>query len=269
MKLDPVLLNMACSWSMKAYNDKNKDAIKIENSITGATAFVIKRKTIDIIAFRGTEKKLNDILTDLCVIPVWYAGRLCHGGFALAHKSIWKQILPHIDPNKRTLITGHSLGGGLSEISAALLMQQNKVNNKKDNKKDNKENNNIYKNINVITFGKPNVFFKGFKRPMDLDTQLSVINHCDSVARIPRLCYGPSTSQQVLYFGGNGLNHIDPSKEFKKEDRKLGEIKERATDHYIDNYKKRLKDFLEEQDKILNEDEIKELNKIADEVENA
>ena len=70
MKLDPVLLNMACSWSMKAYNDKNKDAIKIENSITGATAFVIKRKTIDIIAFRGTEKKLNDILTDLLRIPV-------------------------------------------------------------------------------------------------------------------------------------------------------------------------------------------------------
>jgi hypothetical protein len=23
MKLDPVLLNMACSWAMKAYNDKN------------------------------------------------------------------------------------------------------------------------------------------------------------------------------------------------------------------------------------------------------
>ncbi len=262
MKLDPVLLNMACSWSKKAYREEYvDDCIKIENKWTSTTALIAKRESIDIIAFRGTQQKI-DILTDLCVIPVWYAGRLCHGGFALAHKSIWKQILPHIDPNKRTLITGHSLAGALSEISAAILMQENKKRSKKGNK-------DIYKNINLVTFGKPNVFFKGFKRPMKLDTQLSVINHCDSVARLPRLCYGPSTSQRVLYFGGNGLNHIDPSKEFKKEDRKLGEIKERATDHYIDNYKKRLKDFLEEQDKILNEDEIKELNKMADEVENA
>ncbi len=261
MKLDPVLLNMACSWSKKAYREGYvEDCIKIENKWTSTTALIAKRESIDIIAFRGTQQKI-DVLTDLCVIPVWYAGRLCHGGFALAHKSIWKKIVRHIDPNKRTLITGHSLAGALSEISAAILMQENK-------KRSNKGNKDIYKNINLVTFGKPNVFFKGFKRPMELDTQLSVINHCDSVARIPRLCYGPSTSQRVLYFGGNGLNHIDPSKEFKKEDRKLGEIKERATDHYIDNYKKRLKDFLEEQDKILNEDEIKELNKMADEVEN-
>ena len=260
MKLDPVLLNMACSWSKKAYGPVvDSPVIKVENKWTGATAYIVKRKSIDVITFRGTQKKLNDILTDLCVIPVPYAGRLCHGGFVAQHASIWKKIKKHIDPKKRTLITGHSLGGALCELSAAKLMQENKRK---------KESNGLYNNINVITFGKPNVFFKGFKRPMELDTQISVINHCDSVAILPKVCYGPSKSQRVLYFGGKGLNHIDPSKEFKKEDRKLGEIKERATDHYIDNYKKRLKVFLEEQDKILNEDEIKELNKMADEVEN-
>ncbi|MDB4416860.1 hypothetical protein N9277_01195, partial [bacterium] len=63
MKLDPVLLNMACSWSIKAYNDENRDAIKIENKLTSATAFVVKRKSIDIIVFRGTQEKV-DILTD-------------------------------------------------------------------------------------------------------------------------------------------------------------------------------------------------------------
>ena len=34
-------------------------------------------------------------------------------------------------------------------------------------------------------------------------------------------------------------------------------------------YKKRLAKFLEEQDKIPNDDELKELHKMADEVENA
>ena len=44
MKLDPVLLNMAASWSEKAYNKKNKDAIKIENKITGYQAHTLSTK---------------------------------------------------------------------------------------------------------------------------------------------------------------------------------------------------------------------------------
>ena len=53
MKLDPVLLNMACSWSMKAYDDENKKSIKIESRLTSTTVYVAKRKTIDVIAFRA------------------------------------------------------------------------------------------------------------------------------------------------------------------------------------------------------------------------
>ena len=51
MKLDPVLLNMACSWSMKAYEDENKKAIKIESRLTSTTVYIAKRKSIDVIAF--------------------------------------------------------------------------------------------------------------------------------------------------------------------------------------------------------------------------
>jgi pimeloyl-ACP methyl ester carboxylesterase len=228
MKLDPVLLNMAASWSQKAYNNKNKDAIKIENKFTGATAFVVKRKTIDVIVFRGTQKKVNDILTDMCVVPVPYAGRLCHGGFVAQHASIWGKIKKHLDPKKRTLICGHSLGGALAELSAA------KLNGKHDN-------------INLITFGKPNVFFKGFKRPMTLDTQISCVQGSDMVARVPRLCYGPSISQDMLYFSNTGGTFINPQKSFRIADR--GGLKDRVTDHYMEGYKTSLTRFLEEENK--------------------
>jgi hypothetical protein len=54
---------------MKAYNDKNKDAIKIESKWTSTTVYIAKRKSIDIIAFRGTQQG-RDWLTDALVVPV-------------------------------------------------------------------------------------------------------------------------------------------------------------------------------------------------------
>ena len=224
MKLDPVLLNMACSWAMNAYKEKNKDAIKIESKWTSTTVYVAKRKSIDIIAFRGTQQG-RDWLTDALVVPVPYAGRLCHGGFVAAHASVWKEVEKHIDPKKRTLICGHSLGGALAELSAA------KLNGKHDN-------------INLVTFGKPNTFFKGFKKPMTLDNQISCVNGSDAVARIPRLCYGPSKSQDMLYFSNGGVDYINPSSYLRKKDRG---IKDRISDHFMEGYKERLTQFLKDQ----------------------
>ena len=247
MKLDPVLLNMACSWAMKAYKDENSKAAKIESRFTSTTVYIAKRKTIDIIAFRGTQQG-RDWLTDAMVVPVPYAGRLCHGGFALAHKSVWKKVVKMIDWKKRTLICGHSLGGALAELSAAKIWKK-------------------HPNVNLITFGKPNVFFKGFKRPMQLDKQISCVQGSDMVARIPRLCYGPSKSQTMLYFANSGMDYIDPEKTLRKTDRKGGAIAERITDHMMDGYDERLNMFLALQDEMPNEDELEELEKMADEVE--
>ena len=58
---------------------ENKDSIKIESKLTSTTVYVAKRKSIDIIAFRGTQQG-RDWLTDALVVPVPYVGRLCHGG---------------------------------------------------------------------------------------------------------------------------------------------------------------------------------------------
>jgi len=226
MKLDPVLLNTARRYSMLAYDDAIPDAIKIESKLTSTTAYFAQRKSIDIIAFRGTQQG-RDWLTDAFVVPVPYAGRLCHGGFTLAHKSVWKQIVPMIDWNKRTLICGHSLGGALAELSCAKIHKK-------------------HPNLNLVTFGKPNTFFKGFKRPMELDKQISVVQGSDMVARVPRLCYGPSVSQTMLYFANTGDDWIDPDAYFRKNDRS---IRDAISDHMMDGYAERLKQFLKNQGK--------------------
>jgi len=223
MKLDPVLLTMACSWSMKAYNDNNYfDTFKIESKWTSTTAYFVRRKSVDIIVFRGTQQAA-DWIWNASAIPVPYAGRFCHGGFATAHASVWGQIKKLIDYKKRTLVCGHSLGGALAELTAAKL-----------NKK--------HPNLSLITFGKPNTFFKGFKRPMALDDQISCVMGSDIVAKIPRFCYGPSKSQTMLYFANSGRNFVNPAKKDKD-----GGISDAISDHFMDGYKKRLKGFIEEQ----------------------
>ena len=80
MKLDPVLLTMACSWSMKAYKDNEyADTTKIESKWTSTTAYFVRRKSVDIIVFRGTQQAA-DWIWNASAIPVPYAGRFCHGG---------------------------------------------------------------------------------------------------------------------------------------------------------------------------------------------
>ena len=196
--LQRLLLETGCKYSNLAYEDKIKNAVKIESKLTSTTAFFIRTKTIDILCFRGTQQ-IRDWIFNLSAFPVPYAGRLCHGGFVAAHASVWGKIKKEIDPEKKLLITGHSLGGALAELSVAKLYK-------------------THSQISLVTFGKPNTFFKGFKTPFSLQGQISVVAGSDLVARIPRLCYGPSVSQTLLYFANNGDNFINPPVDLKKRD---------------------------------------------------
>jgi len=248
MKLDPVLLDSACRYSSKAYDEYIPISIKIESKLTSTTAFIVKRKSIDIICFRGS-RGLHDWLFNLSAVPIPYAGRLCHGGFVAAHLSVWSRIKRHIHPKKRTLFCGHSLGGALAELSAAKLTGK-------------------HPNLNLVAFGKPNTFFKGFKRPMQLDKQISCVHASDFITTIPRFFYGPSKSQTMLYFSNSGEDYIDPDKKFRKKDRRLGRI---VSDHLIEGYTERLEVFLDNQTTVkkVTPEELQELNSLLDEVENA
>lgn len=223
MNIDTALLKMGCDWSIKAYEDKPRDAIKIESRLTSTTVYVVKRKTINIIAFKGSQQA-TDFLFNGMAFPAPFAGRLCHGGFTLALKSIWDELEPHIDYKKRTLVCGHSLGGALAELTAAKIHKN-------------------HKNLNLVAFGKPNTFFKGFKRPMALDKQYSVVRGSDMVARIPRLLYGPSRSQTVIYFTNFDECKINPTARLKRRDF-MTEPDEAISDHLMDGYKQSLYGWL-------------------------
>ena len=221
--LQRLLLETGCKYSKLAYEDKITTGTKIESKWTSTTAFFVKTKALDILCFRGTQQ-IRDWLFNLSAIPVPYAGRLCHGGFVAAHASVWGKIKKEIDPKKKLLITGHSLGGALAELSVAKLYK-------------------THPHISLVTFGKPNTFFKGFKTPFSLQGQISVVAGSDLVARIPRLCYGPSVSQSMLYFANSGDDFINPPPALKKRDFYRAK-KEVISDHFMPEYQKRLTKYL-------------------------
>lgn len=218
-----LLLEAGCKFSKLAYEDEIKDGIKIESKLTSTTAFLVKTKTIDILCFRGTQQ-IRDWIFNLTAVPVPYAGRLCHGGFVAAHVSVWGKIKKHIDYDKQLLITGHSLGGALAELSAAKL-------------------NNKHTQLSLVAFGKPNTFFKGFKKPLKLNGQLSVVAGSDVVARVPRILYGPSKSQTMLYHANTGRDLLDPDPKFVRHDF-VKNAKEAITDHFMPEYEARLTVYL-------------------------
>ena len=223
--LNEDMLKEACQYSIRAYEEAIAGAIKIESKFTSTTAYFKKSEdeSFDILAFRGTSQKL-DWVTDALVVPVPYAGRLCHGGFTAAHASVWGKIKKHIRMDHPLLICGHSLGGALAEISAAKLHKK-------------------HPRLSLCTFGKPNTFFKGFKRPMELIRQVSCVSGSDIVARIPRFCYGPSVSQTTLYFANDGKDHVDPPAELKRDDF-MSAKKEALSDHFMEGYQRRLTAYL-------------------------
>jgi|TARA_B100000287_G_C20668294_1_gene792507 hypothetical protein len=219
--LDQQTLQMACKYSIMAYEDEIPNAVKIESKWTSTTAYYIKgtEKTPDILAFRGTAQGI-DWVTDALVIPVPFAGRLCHGGFTLAFLSVWGKIKKQLRMDHPLLICGHSLGGALAELAASKLHKK-------------------HKRASLCTFGKPNTFFKGFKRPMKLTRQVSCVSGSDIVARIPRFCYGPSVSQTILYFANDGKDHVNPPAELKRDDFMAAKT-DAISDHFMEGYQKRL-----------------------------
>lgn len=140
--------------------------------------FICKRIKKDqppyvVIAFRGTEKKVSDWLTDIRAMPEIVDGTEVHGGFLTAFNNVKSQLTEIMESPKvkddegnslPLFITGHSLGGALATLTTRFLASD--------------------VNGACYTFGGPRVasyeFFKNMKTPI-----YRVVNSSDIVPRVP------------------------------------------------------------------------------------
>lgn len=99
----------------------NKKFVDENYNKKGIIGYILKKEKICIIVFTGTnnvslasadldyKQKKCDSFSD---------GYMCHGGFAKIFNDVVEQIKDKIDYKSELYITGHSMGGGLSNICA-------------------------------------------------------------------------------------------------------------------------------------------------------
>lgn len=227
MDLKKQIVELACVHAIRAYSGMRGDnVVAIHNKLTSTTAYVLKTPIFQVVVFAGTNN-VHDWLFNLTAIPYRYNKRWCHGGFVMAHKSVWKRIRRQLDPNRRTIVCGHSLGGALAELSAHCMQD--------------------FIELHLVTFGKPNVFFgknnkkdvrgeKNNKQDLSrlkLKTQISFVHGSDVVPRLPRYFYGPDAGQTLVYFDSFDCTHINPSTDFLREDWRF---RRAVSDHCMEEY---------------------------------
>ena len=222
MKHDTGLLTKSAHLAEQAYKDEIPGAKKFENKRTDTTCFVLKTADVDYVVWRGTESR-RDWLYNLLFIPRPIRGAWIHMGFYRHQQGVWKDVRKELNPAKKTVQIGHSLGGACAEIACHLSREFN--------------------NLHLVSWGKPNTFSKFKACRMDhLKSQYSIVNGSDIVARIPRVGYRPSTGNHLrqIWFANDGTDFVNPDTETKKADWKASDS---VSDHMMDKYVSRMAVF--------------------------
>jgi len=153
-------------------NNANFDLVD-SFSVDGTEAFIAKLEShpgfpgMMVLAFRGTQKSIDDIRTDISagLVDAPQGGRV-HGGFLKAFRGIEDNIRQKLSeyPDIPVYITGHSLGGALAMLATRYLASNSLG--------------------ATYTFGCPRVanreFFRDIRTPV-----YRIVNAADGVARLP------------------------------------------------------------------------------------
>ena len=208
----------------------------IEDQHTDTQCLFVQTPKAAILAFRGTEQKLNDWLTDLDIehtSPAWErdADYKIHKGFNDALESVWRQIMQTLEHSgvlksgTPIWFTGHSLGGALAALGGLRLASE--LGPKEAQ----------YKIGGVYTFGQPRVGDRKCADALDRafpNRYFRSINNRDVVPRIPFVCTPDVMSKvtgdgamasyeyvhagRVIYFNDTGQALMDPPIWYRKLD---------------------------------------------------
>jgi hypothetical protein len=226
---------------LKAMGHDVADAKLIDVLSTDTQALVLRYDERIIVAYRGTEGKLRDILTDVNVQQQEFAklyGAQVHHGFDTASSSAWSKVketvwsLAQGHPTATVHFCGHSLGGALAHIAALRYVE------------DTKQGNML---ASVATFGQPRVGNRAFAEMSDAllaGRYTRAMHHRDIVPRVPftigMMQY--AHSGRLHYFDSNGRLWVDPSWVARLADY-VGHaeevkdmLKDKFTDHSAETY---------------------------------
>jgi hypothetical protein len=168
----------------------------------GMQAFVAKSNDTDqstaVVAFRGTEgNDFKDLISDLRLrkVDLKDHGRVDEG-FIDALADDVKELVNFIPADARSLFTGHSLGGALATLAAALHSPDL-----------------------LYTYGSPRVGDHAFTASIDVVKHERYVDCCDWVTRVPPPFMKYEHAGDLHYINRHGIVMASLSSEEIKEDR--------------------------------------------------
>ncbi len=168
-------------------------------------AAVFERTNPDgaVLVFRGT-LGLRDMFTDLqLVLRPWAGPGHVHQGFKEAHAALWPALKQQLRALQCPIfLTGHSLGGALATMTAALCRTELPS----------------HDIAALYTFGSPRVGDRVFSAALQSVPHFRVVNDLDVIPRLPPMIPNPvlpyfEHSGQLHHLVNGGLRVIPPGED--------------------------------------------------------
>ncbi|GAB2190853.1 hypothetical protein MAH1_24610 [Sessilibacter sp. MAH1] len=252
------------------------EVVGFEEGKFGTQAFLFYNINFAVLVFRGTEKNIDDYLTDLNIQNIkspWYLGRsdleildiTLHQGFSQAIEDNWNSIKGLFEQTKLFTqeksiplwISGHSLGGALAVMAAE------KIQCKLEHDQQWAGSLNI---AGLYTFGQPRVGSLNYANRLDMvliNRYFRVVNNRDIVPTIPFTTPNFSLNDEItlkldyehggtlIYFNDLGEGVVNPPSWYKALDKMTlntddikAKLKESVSDHSMQNYILLVKELL-------------------------
>lgn len=184
-------------------------------SKSSTQCYVLISDDEQIVIFRGTEKNIEDLATDLKVRK--QDG--IHRGFLAAYSSVIGDIYEILDSQKKITFTGHSLGGALAILACCLHGESESQ---------------------AITFGAPRVFDGSKARHHSKKNIYRIENAGDPVPFMPLYSWGYRHVGDYGYINEN-LQIVDNPAPFSPFlDMFFSSLSQKANAHSILTYKEKL-----------------------------